>query len=133
LRRNLLQYFAQDKEESEMFKALAKDQSGEAYYPLHDVAKIVGLPSKVVSKLTSRVMAVDSDRSGKVNLGLSVKFEAKAQKVIDYSRKTDRYWEFSQVAVDLIKKYKVTCANPSYAGSSSLARAGKIPRGHEAP
>jgi len=52
-------------------------------------------------------MAVDGDR-GKVNLGLSVKFEGKAQKVIDYSRKTDRYWEFSQTTVDLIKEYKVT-------------------------
>ena len=58
----------------------------------------------MVSKLTSRVMAV----GGKINLGLSVKFEAKAQKVIDYSRKTDRYWEFSQTTVDLIKEYKVT-------------------------
>jgi len=66
----------------------------------------------VVSKLTSRVMAVDEDRSGKmVNLGLSVKFEARAQKVIDYSRKTDRYWEFSQTTVDLIKEYKVIGAN----------------------
>ena len=66
----------------------------------------------MVSKLTSRVMAVDEDRSGKmVNLGLSVKFEARAQKVIDYSRKTDRYWEFSQTTVDLIKEYKVIGAN----------------------
>ena len=56
-------------------------------------------------------MAVDGDRSGKVNLGLSVKFEAKAQKVIDYSRKTDRYWEFSQTTVTLIKEYKVTGGN----------------------
>lgn len=53
-------------------------------------------------------MAVDADRSGKVNLGLSVKFEGKSQKVIDYSRKTDRYWEFSQETVALVKEYKVT-------------------------
>jgi 5'-3' exoribonuclease 1 len=75
------------------------------------VAKHVGLSPRVVSKLTSRVMAVGEDRSGKINLGLSVKFEAKAQKVIDYSRKTDRYWEFSQTTVDLIEEYKVTDAN----------------------
>lgn len=56
-------------------------------------------------------MAVDGDRSGKINLGLSVKFEGKAQKVIDYSRKTDRYWEFSQTTVALIKEYKVSGAN----------------------
>lgn len=51
------------------------------------------------------------DRSAKINLGLSVKFEAKAQKVIGYSRKTDRYWEFSQTAVALIKEYKVTSSD----------------------
>lgn len=62
----------------------------------------------MVSKLTSSVMAVDEDRSGKINLGLSVKFEGRSQKVIDYSRKTDRYWEFSQTTVALIKEYKVT-------------------------
>ena len=56
-------------------------------------------------------MAVDGDRPGKINLGLSVKFEAKARKVIDYSRKTDRYWEFGQTTVALIKEYKVIGAN----------------------
>jgi len=61
-------------------------------------------------------MAVDGDRSGKINLGLSVKFEAKARKVIDYSRKTDRYWEFSQTTVALIREYKVTSANMLQAG-----------------
>lgn len=54
---------------------------------------------------------MDRDRSGKINLGLSVKFDARAQKVIDYSRKLDRYWEFSQKTVALIKEYKVTSAN----------------------
>jgi len=61
-------------------------------------------------------MAVDGDRSRNVNLGLSIKFEAKARKVIDYSRKTDRYWEFSQTTVALIKEYKVTDANTLWAG-----------------
>lgn len=82
--------------------------------------KIAGLPPKVVSKLTSRVIALDVDRSAKVNLGLSVKFEAKGQKVIDYSRKTHRYWEFSQATVDLILEYKVLCAKYYMLGSSLL-------------
>jgi len=72
-------------------------------------------------------MAVDKDRSGKVNLGLSVKFEGKAQKVIDYSRKTDRYWEFSQTTVDLIKEYKVTSANTLRAKFLIPCHVGKIP------
>lgn len=45
---------------------------------------------------------------GKVNLGLSLKFDAKALKVIDYSRKDNtKYWEFSEKAIRLISEYKV--------------------------
>ena len=116
----------QDKEENQRFKALVRDRPGEKYYPLFEAAKIVGLSSKVVSKLTSRIMAVDGDRSGKVNLGLSVKFDAKAQKVIGYSRKTDRHWELSQTTMALIEEYKVTCAKMLYTGSSHLTYLGKI-------
>ena len=61
-------------------------------------------------------MAADEGRSGKINLGLSVKFEAKVQKVIDRSRKIDRCWEFSQTTVGLIKEYKVTGVNIFSAG-----------------
>ena len=92
-------------------KRIIWDQAREKYYPSYEVAKIVGLSSKAISKLTSSVMAVDGQRPGKVNLGLSVKFEARAQKVVGYSRKMDRYWEFSQKTVALIKEYKVTDAD----------------------
>lgn len=51
-------------------------------------------------------MVLTSDHQ-KNNLGLSIKFEAKGLKVIDYSLKTGRYWEFSEKAVDLIREYKV--------------------------
>jgi hypothetical protein len=43
----------------------------------------------------------------KTNLGLSLKFEAKGLKVMDYSRKEGRSWEFSDKAIDLIREYKV--------------------------
>jgi 5'-3' exoribonuclease 1 len=93
---------------------LVRNQPAERYYPSFEVAKIVGLSPVVVSKLTSRVMVQGGDISGKINLGLSVKFEAKAKKVIGYSRKRDRYWEFSQATVALIKEYKVTGTKMSY-------------------
>ena len=51
-------------------------------------------------------MVLTSD-SQKINLGLSLKFEAKGQKVLDYSRKDGRYWEFSDKALELLKEYKV--------------------------
>jgi len=68
---------------------------------------MVGLSGRAVSKITSSFMVIMSDKQ-KINLGLSLKFEAKALKVIDYSRKEGRHWEFSQKAVDLIREYKVS-------------------------
>jgi hypothetical protein len=78
-------------------------------------------------------MAVDGDRSGKMNLGLSVKFEGRAQKVVDYSRKIDRNWEFSQITVDLIREYKVTCIKLLCARCLIPACVGEIPGGDEEP
>lgn len=43
----------------------------------------------------------------KTNLGLSLKFEGKGLKVMGYSRKLERGWEFSDLAVKLIQEYKV--------------------------
>lgn len=71
-------------------------------------------------------MALDGDRSGMINLGLSVKFEAKALKVIGYSRKTDRHWEFSQSTVDLIKEYKASDVKMLSTTSSTLVCIGKV-------
>jgi len=70
---------------------------------------MVGISGRALSKITSSFMVFTSDNQ-KTNLGLSLKFEAKALKVIDYSRKEGRTWEYSQKAVDLIKEYKVSTA-----------------------
>ena len=51
-------------------------------------------------------MVITSDNQ-KTNLGLSLKFEAKALKVIDYSRKEGRNWDYSQKTIDLLNEYKV--------------------------
>lgn len=50
---------------------------------------------------------VGQDRQ-KTSIGLSLKFEAKGLKVVDYTRKEGRYWEYSEKAVELIKEYKVS-------------------------
>jgi hypothetical protein len=98
------------------------------YYPSFEVAKMVGLSSKAISKITSRFMAVNGD-GHKTNLGLNLKFEAKGQKVIDYSRKNERFWEFSEKTVELIREYKV--ARFLYCIScSNFVLTGKVPRSH---
>ena len=69
---------------------------------------MLGISSKALSKITASFMVLTGDGS-KSNLGLSLKFEAKSLKVVGYSRKMDRYWEFRDKAVDLLREYKVGC------------------------
>ena len=73
---------------------------------------MVGLSGRAIGKITSSFMVITSNGL-KNNIGLSLKFEAKALKVIDYSRKDGRYWEFSAKAVELIRDYKVGRASSS--------------------
>lgn len=67
---------------------------------------MVGITGYLLAKITSSFMVVSSDNT-KTNLGLSLKFEAKGLKVLDYSRKQGRTWEFSDKAVELLRDYKV--------------------------
>ena len=64
------------------------------------------MSGRALSKVMSSFMVLTSD-SSKSNLGLSLKFEAKGLKVIEYSRKDGRFWEFSDKAIQLIRDYKV--------------------------
>lgn len=68
---------------------------------------MAGMSGRGLSKITSSFMVITSDGQ-KNNLGLSLKFEAKGLKVIGYSQKNDRHWEFSEKAIDLIQEYKVS-------------------------
>jgi 5'-3' exoribonuclease 1 len=76
------------------------------YYPSFKAAQMVGTSGRALSKITSSFMVIMSDNA-KINLGLSLKFEAKALKVIDYSRKDGKHWEFREKAVELIREYRV--------------------------
>ena len=75
------------------------------YSPSFAVAKTLGLNALVLSKITSSFQV--SVNENRVNLGLNLKFEAKKLKVLGYSRKNDRGWEYSEKAVQLIQLYMV--------------------------
>ncbi|KAL7625614.1 exonuclease II Exo2 [Parahypoxylon ruwenzoriense] len=81
----------------------AEQQSG--YRPSYAVAKDLGLPPLVLSKITSSFYVHTIGGSMKVNLGLNLKFEARKQKVLGYSRKSNSGWEFSPAAVRLLVGY----------------------------
>lgn len=100
-----MQFFPSDKAENDKFKAIVDTRQSGRYYPSFKAAEMVGMSGRALSKITSSFMVITSDNQ-KTNLGLSLKFEAKALKVIDYSRKDQRHWEFSEKAIDLIREYK---------------------------
>lgn len=50
---------------------------------------------------------VITSNNQKQNLGLNLKFEGRGLKVINYSKKDGKFWEFSEKAVELIRDYKV--------------------------
>ena len=75
------------------------------YSPSYQVARVLGLSPLVLSKLLSSFQVhVDDQR---VNLGLNLKFEAKKQKVLGYSRRPPSGWEFSEKAIELVRRYMV--------------------------
>lgn len=82
---------------------IAEQQSG--YQPSYVIAKELGLHPLVLSKITSSFFVHTIGGSMKVNLGLNLKFEARKQKVLGYSRKSNSGWEFSPAAVRLLVEY----------------------------
>ncbi|OAX34740.1 hypothetical protein K503DRAFT_698174 [Rhizopogon vinicolor AM-OR11-026] len=101
----VLAFFPSDKAENDKFRAIVDSRDSQPYLPSFKAASAIGISSRALSKITSSFMVLTSDHQ-KNNLGLSIKFEAKSLKVIDYSRKNARYWEFSEKAVNLIREYK---------------------------
>lgn len=68
---------------------------------LNRVLRMSGL---ALAKITSSVII--HHRDSKVNIGLNLKFEAKSQKVLGYTRKGESGWEFSDKAISLIQEYR---------------------------
>ncbi|KAI0367978.1 hypothetical protein BV20DRAFT_949035 [Pilatotrama ljubarskyi] len=101
----VLVFFPSEKVENDKFKSIVANRLQNKYFPSFKVSEMLGLSGRALSKITSSFMVVGSD-GNKNNLGLSLKFEAKGLKVIEYSRKDGRYWEFSEKAIQLIREYQ---------------------------
>ncbi|KAH1551689.1 hypothetical protein KXX57_008443 [Aspergillus fumigatus] len=75
------------------------------YMPSFAIARSLRLNPLVLAKITSS-FCVDIEGQ-RVNLGLNLKFEARKQKVLGYSRRGESGWEFSPKAVDLLQQYMI--------------------------
>ncbi|KAK2814112.1 hypothetical protein FQN50_000516 [Emmonsiellopsis sp. PD_5] len=75
------------------------------YTPSFAIARNLRLNPLVLAKITSSfTVIVDGQR---VNLGLNLKFEAKKQKVLGYSRRGPTGWEFSEKTIELLHDYMI--------------------------
>lgn len=97
--------FTNQAKENRALHQLVANRGRDNYLPSFAVSKKLSLSGLALSKLTSS-MLIETPDGGKINVGLNLKFEAKGNKVLGYSRKSASGWEFSQQAVDLIEEYK---------------------------
>ena len=74
------------------------------YIPQHEIAKLLRSQALFISKITS---SFSLDNGGqRADAGLNLKFESRRLKVIGYTRKGARGWEFSEKAFRLLKEYQ---------------------------
>ena len=95
--------------ENEALKQVVAERAATQYFPIFQVAVMLAMSIRTLSLVTSSFMVHLEDRQ-KVNLGLGIKFEGKSLKVINYSNKNGNVWVFSNLAIDLIRDYKVCFA-----------------------
>lgn len=74
------------------------------YFASYDVAKMLGIHPLALSKITSKCLV--QCESKKIDVGLNLKFEARRLKVLHHSRRSQRGWDFSTQAVELIRDYR---------------------------
>jgi Exoribonuclease Xrn1 D2/D3 domain/Exoribonuclease Xrn1 D1 domain len=105
----VLAFSPSDKHENEAMKEVVAKGSSTPYLPSFQVAEMLAMSKRALSRVTSSFMVLVGDEH-KVNLGLSIKFESKAMKVHNYSNKNGNVWHFSDIAINLIRDYKVSIA-----------------------
>lgn len=77
------------------------------YMPSFQVNKLLKVSGLFLSQITSGYMVFDDVKDKrKINVGLELKFEARRQKVLGYTQKSGKAWEFSPLAIQLIKTYQ---------------------------
>lgn len=101
-----LAYFPSDKQETALFQRLVQTRPAGHWYPSHALARQLNISSLALSRITSSLMVALTKGNQKSNIGLQLKFESKGMKVLGFSRKNDRGWEFSAKAAQLIYRYK---------------------------
>lgn len=107
----LSQFFPTEiKENAEFSRMVAHRPSGH-YYPSPVLSRRLGISALGLSRISSTLLVALEDGS-KTNIGLSLKFESKGLKVLGYSKRNDRGWEFSETTAKALERYKAAFPEP---------------------
>ena len=106
-----MQYWPSEPRENIEFSRVVVNRAMGRYYPAPILARRLGISGLALSRITSSLMVLLDDGS-KSNIGLSLKFESKGQKVLGYSRKNDRGWEYSEATAQALTKYRAAFPEP---------------------
>lgn len=85
-------------------KRLKIEQTEIKYLPSFEVAKFLKISGLFLSKITGSFML--KDKNSKLNVGLDMKFDARRLKVLGYTKKGPKVWEYSPLAIQLLKEYR---------------------------
>ncbi|KXN84037.1 5'-3' exoribonuclease 1 [Leucoagaricus sp. SymC.cos] len=96
-----------DKSGDERLKGPLRSLGQTRWTPSWKAANLLRITPRALSRITSS-FTISIGQEQKTNIGLDMKFEAKAFKVLEYTQKPARHWEYSEKAIELVKDYKVT-------------------------
>ena len=103
--------FANEHLENAEFTRMVLRRPAGTYQPSPIVARHLGISALALSRITSTLLVQLGDGS-KTNIGLSLKFESKGQKVLGWSKRNDRGWEYSRLTADALQKYRAAFPEP---------------------
>lgn len=98
-------YFPSEAMENAQFTSVVARRPSGQFYPSPILCRRLHISALGLSRITSTLM-VQLDDGSKTNIGLSLKFESKGLKVLGYSKRNDRGWEFSETTARALEKYK---------------------------
>lgn len=86
-------------------KRLEIERKQIVYLTSFEAAKVLRVSGLFLSKISGSYMLREKN-GGKVNIGLDMKFDARRLKVLGYTRKDNKFWEYSPLAIEVFKEYQ---------------------------
>lgn len=85
-------------------QAAVREKHALRYHSSQDAARILKIHPRFFSKFTSRMM-VSNAAGERKTVGVNLKSVKKGLKTLGYSRTNGTYWEFSDIAINLVREY----------------------------